>query len=383
MPGPGPKNGPFKSPFSSVVCHIAHVWTTLYGSTTCPSSSTAQTAQPTQPALSSPLTSTPLPSPTDGSSTGSASSSIAASPGSQASPSIPSSTPVGPNSIPNPNSISPPSLASPTVPTDFPGLLSSETANVSSPANSSSGPSSIVSIALLTPTPSTEPVSAPALQDGVSSIPSLASSPLQSTSVTESNAIYSSSPADSSAISTASQPASASSRHKTSASAIAGSVVGALFLILLVVLLFYRRPLAKRLARIRLPWRKSAHTAPSAEFMNHPVVLAQRRSSSALLRAASPLSYGNTGAATAPSLRKYPYADSYDGYTFDEAPPPFTTGNFNDPIMEKVSASAAVHQRMFSADSKADYGYGAGDASTLMDHEVGSPEEMSEVGHAV
>ena len=173
-------------------------------------------------------------------------------------------------------------------------------------------------------------------------------------------------------------------RHKSFTGKIAGSVVGALILILLVVLIFfYRRPLTKRLARARLPWRKSAHPAPSAEFMNHPVVLAQRRSSSALLRAASPFSYGYTAAATATPLGKFPYADSYDGYTLDEAPPPFTTGNFNDPIIEKFSASAAVHQRMLSVDSKADYGYGAGDASTLMDHEVGSPEEMSEVGHAV
>ncbi|KAF7800326.1 hypothetical protein EIP86_011576 [Pleurotus ostreatoroseus] len=179
-------------------------------------------------------------------------------------------------------------------------------------------------------------------------------------------------------------PLTASSNHKSSTSVIAGGIIGGLLFLLLATLLFrYRRRLVKRLGRTSLPWRKSTHTAPSAEFMNHPVVLAQRRSSSALLRATSPFPYGNTGAATAPPLGKYPYADSYDGHTLDEAPPPFTMGKFSDPIMEKVSASAAVHQRMFSADNKAYYEHGAGGTSTLVDHEVGSPEEMSEVGHAV
>lgn len=69
-------------------------------------------------------------------------------------------------------------------------------------------------------------------------------------------------------------------------------------------------------------------TAPSAEFMHHPALLAQRRNSTPALLMRSPS----------------PYAD---GDTDEEKPPPFTPGAYADPVFEKVQAAAAAHQEMF------------------------------------
>lgn len=117
--------------------------------------------------------------------------------------------------------------------------------------------------------------------------------------------------------------------------------------------------------------------------MNHPAVL-QRRSSSALLRTASPFSYVNGAGAGAPAplpLGAYPYADSAEGNPFDEPPPPFTAGGFSDPVIEKASASAAAHRHMFEDRA------GSSDAGAPPDHdedaEVPYDDGMSGIGHAV
>ncbi|TCD60923.1 hypothetical protein EIP91_009296 [Steccherinum ochraceum] len=111
---------------------------------------------------------------------------------------------------------------------------------------------------------------------------------------------------------------------------IAGGVIGAVILIALLAgaFLFWRRRKAKRMA-------------PSAEFMHHR---------------------GMTPSLSAPPLlRDVSTRDSEEEDT--SPPPPFSRGNFNDPIFEKLTAAAAqrqeVEQQMYQHSSFDPYvGYG-------------------------
>ncbi|PSR71166.1 hypothetical protein PHLCEN_2v13012 [Hermanssonia centrifuga] len=182
--------------------------------------------------------------------------------------------------------------------------------------SSSSSPSKPTSVAILTSLSSPSP-------NGSAAISSTSPPPLipnGATSVLPGSA--SSSPLPNGIVSVLPGPASTAStavsanHHSNHAGAIAGGIIGGLiFLGLIILALFYRRALLKRLYRNR--------TAPSAEFINHPEFIHTRQNTNnTLLRGVSP-------------------------YVDEEQPPPFTPGSFNDPIVEKVTATAAAQREMF------------------------------------
>ncbi|KDQ60639.1 hypothetical protein JAAARDRAFT_67075 [Jaapia argillacea MUCL 33604] len=108
----------------------------------------------------------------------------------------------------------------------------------------------------------------------------------------------------------------------TNAGVIAGSIIGALvatLLIFLALLLYMRRRDRKRKAR----------TAPSAEFLN----MYRERDE------ASPMP-GGLGMPLPVSIGRV----TTRGMDEEDPPPPFSKGNFSDPVIEKVNASMMQRQ---------------------------------------
>ncbi|KAI0709059.1 hypothetical protein C8Q76DRAFT_98019 [Earliella scabrosa] len=131
--------------------------------------------------------------------------------------------------------------------------------------------------------------------------------------------------------------------------AIAGGVVGGVVLLALLVglLLFLRR-------------RRRTHTAPSAEFM-HIARRGSGSSSSSGGGGGSPAlsaKRASQGTMRSLSLSSMPLALARQGSLSlddDERPPPFTPGNYRDPVYEKVLASAALREEYAARDVEGGY----------------------------
>ena len=130
-------------------------------------------------------------------------------------------------------------------------------------------------------------------------------------------------------------PVVAAASHKSiNGGAVAGGVIGAiLLLILILVAVIFRKSLAKRWQHLR-----NRRIAPSAEFLSTPP---QPFPNQSRLGRSSP----GPGLLVSHHHRlgnsRFSVQDlHYPAITDEEAPPPFTPGTFNDPVIEKVNAAA-------------------------------------------
>ena len=143
----------------------------------------------------------------------------------------------------------------------------------------------------------------------------------------------------------------ASSSSSPNVGAIAGGVVGGVVLLALLVglFLFLRR-------------RRRTHAAPSAEFMH----IARRGSGSSSSSGggggggspALSAKRASQGTMRSLSLSSMPLALARQGSLSlddDERPPPFTPGNYRDPVYEKVLASAALREEYAARDVEGGY----------------------------
>ncbi|KAI0811248.1 hypothetical protein BC629DRAFT_1040669 [Irpex lacteus] len=170
------------------------------------------------------------------------------------------------------------------------------------------------------------------------------------------------------------QPEQALATHSSKAGPIAGGVIGGLFLLaVLLLLLLYRKKIASRL-------RRKHQVAPSAEFLNagtravsprdgafvgagritphqramsmhegsragSPYV-AQRLGSSLSMRGNEEGMAGMAGV----GIATLGLAAVGEGTVPpDEPPPPFSRGNFNDPLVEKLNDAARQRQELYRA----------------------------------
>ena len=122
--------------------------------------------------------------------------------------------------------------------------------------------------------------------------------------------------------------------------AIAGGVIGGIALLFTIVLiLVFRRPLARRLRDFQ-----NRHTAPSAEFLNHSSHLCSNPP-------------GGTSPSPGPLLphRRGPpdfvvnakLKWNADAPVKGDWPPSFSPGAYDDPLVEKISSAAGQRERYF------------------------------------
>lgn len=122
--------------------------------------------------------------------------------------------------------------------------------------------------------------------------------------------------------------------------AIAGGVVGGVVgLALIAFLAFF-------LLRRRRQ-RQATRGAPSSEFMHHPAVRA---------RSATPLIAGRLRPQRLDSEQealRISHSSTFDvRISEDELPPPFTTGSFRDPVLEKAETSARYLNEMHAREAE-------------------------------